>query len=359
MAFELQGRSLRATIAARYYFGQPVAGASVKYVVHHLPYYSPLRFDPEGDGEGFDGDYFYGGEQRSEGTARLNDDGTAEIMVPLPPSADGRDYRARVEARVTDVSGREVAGSASAVATVGRFLLTAQGERYVYGPGSTAAMNVRALSYDGMAQAGVPVHVVLERWEDGRGRDREGGMQGIPSGAIGDREGEKYERRWVAVSSRAENRHTHKRYCVTAPVTQTNDPEGDRGASHERDAEGGGGECERQERERDADRQDHRRQVHARRARHGPGRVRIGRHPRANVMTGRPQRPPKIGSAEMMDDDIHLQGRKEDERVERDDLRQSPQQPQGKPLPHHLMAICLGRRGRRHPRSAGPDPPPG
>ena len=45
--FVLQGGRVQATLTARYYFGQPVAGGSVKYVVHKQPYYSPLRWGDE------------------------------------------------------------------------------------------------------------------------------------------------------------------------------------------------------------------------------------------------------------------------------------------------------------------------
>ena len=35
----LQGNSIQATIEARYFFGEPVAGAKVKYVVHTSTHY--------------------------------------------------------------------------------------------------------------------------------------------------------------------------------------------------------------------------------------------------------------------------------------------------------------------------------
>jgi alpha-2-macroglobulin len=162
--FAMQGGRVTATIAARYYFGQPVAGASVKYVVHRRSYFSPLRYDgageeDENDGGGDD----YAGEEQLEGTARLNDQGTVDIAVPLGLDDHGRDYTARVEARVTDSSGREVAGAASVNATYGRYLLVARTERYVYPPGGTARLDVRAVDYDGTPQGGTRIHVALER----------------------------------------------------------------------------------------------------------------------------------------------------------------------------------------------------
>jgi uncharacterized protein YfaS (alpha-2-macroglobulin family) len=161
---EVQGSAIAATITAKYYFGQPVAGASVKYVVHRQPYYSPLRYD-DSAGEGGGGDFGYGGDQQIEGNARLNDQGVAEVSIPLDLDDRGQDYTARIEARVTDASGREVAGAASVTATYGRYLVIARPERYVYSPADTAAVNLRAIDYSGNAQAGVRLRVALERVE--------------------------------------------------------------------------------------------------------------------------------------------------------------------------------------------------
>ena len=160
----LQGGKVSATIAARYYFGQAVAGGSVKYVVHKQPYFSPLRFEAS-SGETDDVGDYGGGDQTFEGTARLGDDGLAEVSVPLDLDEDGRDYTARIEARVIDVSGREVTGAASVVTTYGRFMVCARTDRFVYAPGETANIQLRAIDYDGNGQASTRVHLVLERVE--------------------------------------------------------------------------------------------------------------------------------------------------------------------------------------------------
>ena len=46
----LEGERIQATIDARYYFGEPVAGAKVKYSVYRSRYWSPLLYD-SGDEE--------------------------------------------------------------------------------------------------------------------------------------------------------------------------------------------------------------------------------------------------------------------------------------------------------------------
>ena len=89
-----------------------------------------------------DRDGYGGGEQKLEGKTVLNDQGIAEISVPLERKefesggrTIGSDYTARIEARVTDASGREVSGAATATATYGRFLLLATADRYIHAPG--------------------------------------------------------------------------------------------------------------------------------------------------------------------------------------------------------------------------------
>ncbi|MEQ1869250.1 MAG: MG2 domain-containing protein [Vicinamibacterales bacterium] len=160
--FVLQGGNATATIAARYYFGQPVAGGHVTYVLHKQPYYSPLRSDVGDEDAGYGGDYG-GGAEAFQGEATLNDQGTVDVSVPLEVDGEGRDFTARIEARVIDASGREVSGAASLTATFGRFMLIARTERYVLAPGDLAGINIRAVSHDGTPQPNLRVRGVVER----------------------------------------------------------------------------------------------------------------------------------------------------------------------------------------------------
>jgi len=162
--FVLQSEPAVFAITARYYFGQPVAGATIKYVVRRSPYYSPLRWDEESEGdEG--GGWYGGGNQTSEGSARLDANGTATVRVAQPVDENGRDYSTELEARVTDASGREVSGHATAHATYGRFLLTIHRSQYMQSPGVTSQVDVRAVDYAGQPQAGVKVNASLEHTE--------------------------------------------------------------------------------------------------------------------------------------------------------------------------------------------------
>src|SRR6185312_7192434 len=130
----LQGETTTATIEAKYFFGEPVAGAEVHYVVHRSPYWSTL-FEYDGDFDDYDGfaggdygdygessdqpEYDYGGQQLSEQTGKLDANGRLKITIPTSLSEHKRDYRYRIEARVTDESRREISGYNSVIATYG------------------------------------------------------------------------------------------------------------------------------------------------------------------------------------------------------------------------------------------------
>ena len=66
--FVVQGNDAVASVQARYYFGQPVANARVRYVVNQQAYYSPLRWSDESDEEG-GGEYWYWRRPEDRGRA--------------------------------------------------------------------------------------------------------------------------------------------------------------------------------------------------------------------------------------------------------------------------------------------------
>jgi uncharacterized protein YfaS (alpha-2-macroglobulin family) len=167
--FVVQGGHTEATIRARYYFGQPVAGGRVRYVVSRSFYYSPWRWSDSAADIGPDYGGYYG-DQLSEATATLDARGEARVQVRVPVDGDGRDLALRIEARIADASGREVAGQSTVYGTYGRFLLAASLDRYLQRPGGRATLRVRAVDYQGAAQPGLAVALTLERVTYPRGR---------------------------------------------------------------------------------------------------------------------------------------------------------------------------------------------
>jgi len=157
----LQGASLKATIEARYYFGEPVAGATVKYVVHtQRSYYFDEEEEEEGEtggppneGGGDEGgpnnSNFFFGEQILEEEGKL--DANGRLVVTIPTRVEEKykiDTEYRVEARVTDPAGREIAGHNGFLATYGPFHLDVTPQSYVYREGDSGQFTVRALDYD-------------------------------------------------------------------------------------------------------------------------------------------------------------------------------------------------------------------
>jgi uncharacterized protein YfaS (alpha-2-macroglobulin family) len=177
----LQGQPIKATIDARYYFGEPVANAKVTWVVHTSTYWPMGHAEgdedavPESEGdnpeaEGPEGADTYGGEQESEKKGTLDADGKLEITVPTKVDSKKQDLTYRIEARVTDAGNREIAGRGLALATYGSFYLTAEPDSYVYTKGSTATVTVTAQDYDKKAiQAAFRVEMNRWDWRKGAG----------------------------------------------------------------------------------------------------------------------------------------------------------------------------------------------
>lgn len=180
--FVVQGGRVKAVLKARYYFGQPVSGGSVKYVVHRQRYYSPLRWGQDDEEGG--GGWWGGGEETSEQTATLDDAGSATVSIPLSVDEDGDDYSARIEARVTDASNREVSGHTLVHATYGPFLVASDVDRYVQKPGASAQVSARAIDYLGIPQAGLALRAALERVTYAQGRWSDPVVTLVASGSV-------------------------------------------------------------------------------------------------------------------------------------------------------------------------------
>jgi uncharacterized protein YfaS (alpha-2-macroglobulin family) len=159
----LQGQQARLTFNARYFFGQPVANGRVRYVVHRASYYSPWRWVDQPQGEEDQAPAFYGGDEIAQAQTTLDAAGSSTVLIPVPQDDEHRDFTLRVEARVSDSSGRQVTGHATFVAPWARFLLAIAADQYVYRPGSLAAVRVRAVDYEGSPQRDIPIRFALER----------------------------------------------------------------------------------------------------------------------------------------------------------------------------------------------------
>ena len=161
----LEGEKIQATINAQYYFGEPVAGAAVKYGIYRSRYWSPLLYDADDEelesSNNDDGDD--GGDQVGEQEGQLDADGKLVVNIPTTVSDRKFDYRYRIEARVTDSANREIDGTGYAIATYGSFFVKVAPQRYFYNPGAKATFTVQARDYNNQPVR-ARVHVELLRW---------------------------------------------------------------------------------------------------------------------------------------------------------------------------------------------------
>jgi uncharacterized protein YfaS (alpha-2-macroglobulin family) len=178
----LQGENVSATIEAKYYFGEPVAGAKVTWVVHTSQFWSPYIDREEEDddsdshgswndmespgGEDYSDDGGYDSEQLSEQSGKLDANGKLTIQIPTKPDKKHRDLRYRIEARVTDEANREISGRDSFLATYGSFQVGVSPESYVYQKGQTITAIAVAKDYDGHpVRTPLRVELVQPHWD--------------------------------------------------------------------------------------------------------------------------------------------------------------------------------------------------
>jgi alpha-2-macroglobulin len=175
----LQGDKMQVTIDSRYFFGEPVANAVVKYKVFHAPHYwwgdeedpnvgmsSTENTDAETDDSAG-----YGADQESEQTGKLDANGKLTITVPTSLDTPNRkmDQDYTVEAGVTDAANREVLGRGRFLATYGSFRIHVEPASYAIQQGSQAMFDVTAVDYDNRpVQTRVHVAMLQRRWDNGK-----------------------------------------------------------------------------------------------------------------------------------------------------------------------------------------------
>jgi uncharacterized protein YfaS (alpha-2-macroglobulin family) len=177
----LQGESTTATVDSRYYFGEPVTNAAVKYSIYRDRYWFPLWYDYD-DQLDAPSDDDSSGEEIAQGEGKLDADGKLAIPVPTQVSDHKYDYRYRIEARVTDPARREISGSGYLVGTYGSFLVQVTPDRYVYPPNGRASLTLKARDYDNNPiRTAVRVELLKFDW---RAPDRND-IRGSVDGAVG------------------------------------------------------------------------------------------------------------------------------------------------------------------------------
>jgi uncharacterized protein YfaS (alpha-2-macroglobulin family) len=174
----LQGDKIQAVIDARYFFGEPVANAKVKYVVHTSQHYwwdeedadDSDNADQQSDDGGSE-DYAYVQTEQQEQEGVLDADGKLTVSLPVAVEGKPRDMDYRIEARVTDAANREVAGHTTVLATYGSFHIDVQPTSYIYKSGDPVRVKVQAEDYDSKpVQTAVHAAVTVSQWDRDTGK---------------------------------------------------------------------------------------------------------------------------------------------------------------------------------------------
>lgn len=194
----LQGQSATVTIDSRYFFGEPVANAKVKYRVYHERDWGWFGEDEDSDDQdnaaansyqGTEEDSYNPGDEEAEKTGKLGPDGTMTIQVPTQVDASGaqhHDLDYVVEAGVTDAANREITGRGRFTATYSTFRIRIEPDRYMVRPGEAVRFNVLALDYDNKPVS-TRVHVQLNyyMWRSGQRQVVAGPSTDVQTGADG------------------------------------------------------------------------------------------------------------------------------------------------------------------------------
>lgn len=171
----LQGTAVSAVIEARYFFGEPVVGAKVTYVVHTSQHWwwdedQGDQADSESaeESQAYDADAEWGANQQQEHTGVLDENGRLTVQIPTRVDDKHNDQDYRIEARVTDAANREVSGHTTVLATYGSFRVSAEPVSYLFQPGQPVKVKISAQDYEGKP---VPtqVHVTATevKWDSG------------------------------------------------------------------------------------------------------------------------------------------------------------------------------------------------
>ena len=139
----LGGAKVPVDVAARYYFGQPVANAPVTY---------QIAFNGDDAEPGYDG----------QGTT----DAQGHLHLDIATQRRKSDRTLSVSATVTDLSRRSQAGSGDALIAAGLFRLTLETDKSVYRTGEPVVVTLHSADYDGKpVPARVKVRLVETKYD--------------------------------------------------------------------------------------------------------------------------------------------------------------------------------------------------
>ncbi len=170
-----KGETVRATVKGMYYFGSPVSGAQVEYMVYRSRYWRPWWIGTEYEWfyESDAATYSYQREMILTGKGKLDDEGGLDFPIDTDKNAS-MDYVYRIDAKVTDLSRRSISGEVSVEVTRGLFLMTLHADKHVYRPGEDARLTISLKDFEAKGVAVPYVATVTREWWEQRTRIQNG-----------------------------------------------------------------------------------------------------------------------------------------------------------------------------------------
>ena len=193
------GEGMSMTIAGKYYFGTPVAGAKVRFDIYRNADWSSDSDYNEDDGESYDyGEFIRDGQGVLDENGKLVVNFSAQSAAELEAlsgkkrAVDEDDENAEndlynfsadhpqvftAHVTVTDAAEREVEAQGKTRQVAGDFTLDLQPSGYVAEPGKGTSLNVTARDYNGKPIANLPLQIELGYW---RRDEKEKGSTFVP-----------------------------------------------------------------------------------------------------------------------------------------------------------------------------------
>jgi uncharacterized protein YfaS (alpha-2-macroglobulin family) len=207
----LEGDTMPVTIDSRYFFGEPVANANVKYRVYNERHYwwgeeadddssssddtdSADAADAADTADSNATDPSVGDNEEAEQTGKLDADGKLVIQVPTHVDATGQshpDLDYTVEAGVTDAANREITGRGRFLATYSTFRINVEPISYAVHTGESAKFRITAVDYDDKpVSTHVHVQLAFHHYENGSTQTTLGAAVDVATDATGHATGE-------------------------------------------------------------------------------------------------------------------------------------------------------------------------
>ncbi len=145
----VNGDAISATVSASYYFGAPVAGATVRYTLYGNDYDFFWRDGDVGFGEPDTPRYWGYGRELASGKGVTAENGNFQVALRADITREQRSQIFTLEATVTDPSDHPVSSVTSFLVHRGEFYIGLRPERHVITSGQRAVVDVQTVDTEG------------------------------------------------------------------------------------------------------------------------------------------------------------------------------------------------------------------